>query len=222
MRDLNFETAGAALSVSDCISLAPGMALQGVRMRYGRNAEIFGAGEKAEYVYRVVSGAVRTIRFSADGRRQILGFHLPGDIFGLETGARHSFSAESIAGADVALVRRSLIEAAVAEDPRAALALTQLFARELHAAQEHALVLGLKGASERVAAFILHLTDRFAANADLDLPMSRADIADYLALTIETVSRAFTQMERDRIIALPCARHVIVRDREALELMEAA
>jgi CRP/FNR family nitrogen fixation transcriptional regulator len=83
-------------------------------------------------------------------------------------------------------------------------------------------VLGRKGAGERVAAFLLSLADRVTTSCEIDLPMSRADIADYLALTIETVSRAFTQMERDRTIALPSSRHVVVRDRCALETLEAA
>lgn len=224
MRDFAVEAGGGALrpTVSDAISLGPGLALQGTRMHFGRNAEIFGEGEQAEYLYRVVSGAVRTIRFSSDGRRQILAFHLPGDVFGLEPGAKHTLSAEAIGEAEVSMVRRSLIDAAANEDVAAARALLTLMQRELLATQEHALVLGRRGAGERVAAFLLKLADRVTSSCEIDLPMSRADIADYLALTIETVSRAFTQMERDRAIALPSSRHVIVRDRCALELLEAA
>lgn len=224
MRDLGIETLGgpATRRVSDSIALGPGLVLQGTRMHFRRNEEIFGEGESAEYVYRVVSGAVRTIRFSSDGRRQILNFYLPGDIFGLEYGAQHSLSAEAIADTDIALVRRSLIDTAAAQDAAAARALINLVQRQLQNAQEHALVLGRKGAGERVAAFLLQLADRVTSQCEIDLPMSRADIADYLALTIETVSRAFTQMERDRTIALPSSRHVVVRDRCALELLEAA
>jgi CRP/FNR family nitrogen fixation transcriptional regulator len=224
MRDLGIETLGgpATRHVSDSIALGPGLVLQGTRMHFRRNEEIFGEGESAEYVYRVVSGAVRTIRFSSDGRRQILNFYLPGDIFGLEYGTQHTLSAEAIADTDIALVRRSLIDTAAAQDAAAARALINLVQRQLQNAQEHALVLGRKGAGERVAAFLLQLADRVTSQCEIDLPMSRADIADYLALTIETVSRAFTQMERDHTIALPSSRHVIVRDRCALELLEAA
>ncbi len=210
------------LHVSDAIALGPGLALQGVRMRYERNEEIFGEGEPAEHVYRVVSGAVRTMRFSSDGRRQILAFHFPGDVFGLEPGQRHGLSAEAVNESEVSLVRRSLIETAAAQDVRAARGLLELMSRELHKAQEHAFVLGRKGAGERVAAFLLQLGERVASRCEIDLPMSRSDIADYLALTIETVSRAFTQMERDHAIDLPTSRHVIVRNRSALELLEAA
>lgn len=213
---------GRAASVSDAIALGPGLAIQGSRMRFSRNEEIFGQGEKAEYVCRVIRGAVRTIRFTSDGRRQILAFHLPGDVFGLELDETYSLSAEAVADAEVAMIRRSLIDTAAGQDPKAAQAMLQLFSRQLHNAQEHALVLGRKGAGERVAAFLLQLSERFPARAEINLPMSRADIADYLALTIETVSRAFTQMERDNAIALPSSRQVVVRDRPALEHLQAA
>ncbi len=223
MRDFVTEASGGPVrQVSDAISLGPGLVLQGTRMRFKRNEEIFGEGEAADYVYRVISGAVRTIRFSNDGRRQILAFHLPGDVFGIESGSVHALSAEAICDGDVALVRRSAIDAAAAQNTTAARALIGYMQRELQRAQEHALVLGRKGAGERVAAFLLQLAPAAAAPCEIDLPMSRADIADYLALTIETVSRAFTQMERDRAIALPSSRHVVVRDRGALEILEAA
>ncbi|MEZ6024050.1 MAG: helix-turn-helix domain-containing protein [Hyphomonadaceae bacterium] len=223
MRDLVSETfGGPPRQVSDAIALGQGLVLQGTRMRFKANEEIFGEDEDAEYVYRVVSGVVRTIRFSSDGRRQILAFHLPGDVFGLESGKTHTLSAEAVADADVALVRRSLIDAAAAQDVTAAQALIALMQRQLRNAQEHALVLGRKGAGERVAAFLLQLADRVAERCEIDLPMSRADIADYLALTIETVSRAFTQMQREHAIALPSSRHVVVCDRHALEMLEAA
>lgn len=223
MRDLGIETSGGPTrQVSDSIAFGPGLVLQGTRMHFQRNEEIFGQGEAADYVYRVVSGAVRTIRFSSDGRRQILNFYLPGDVFGLEYGNQHTLSAEAVADADLSLVRRSLIDTAATQDAAAARALIAMIQRQLQNAQEHALVLGRKGAGERVAAFLLQFSDRVTAQCEIDLPMSRADIADYLALTIETVSRAFTQMERDHTIALPSSRHVVVRDRCALELLEAA
>lgn len=223
MRDLGVDSVGGPVrQVSDAIALGRGLVLQGTRIHFKRNEEIFGEGENAEYVYRVVSGAVRTIRFSSDGRRQILGFYLPGDVFGLEAGEAHTLSAEAVCDSDLSLVRRSMIDNAAARDTGAAQALIALMQRQLRNAHEHAIVLGRKGAGERVAAFLLELGARAAPNCEIDLPMSRADIADYLALTIETVSRAFTQMERDQTIALPSSRHVVVRDRSALELLEAA
>lgn len=199
-----------------------GIALRGVRIRFERNEEIFGEDEPAEYVYRVVSGAVRTMRFTSEGRRQILGFHLPGDIFGLELGETYSLSAEAVAASEIVMVRRSAIDTAVNNDMRAARGLLKLTGEQLANAREHALVLGRKGAGERVAAFLLQLANRFVAKAELDLPMSRADIADYLGLTIETVSRAFSEFERQAAISLPSSRHVVMRDPIALHELEAA
>ncbi|MEQ1616750.1 MAG: helix-turn-helix domain-containing protein [Terricaulis sp.] len=207
--------------VSGAIALGPGLVLQGVHMRFHRNEEIFGEGEPATYVYRVVSGAVRSTSFSNGGRRQILSFHTVGDVFGLEAGGAHTLTAEAVSDTEVALVRRSLVDAAAA-DPLAAHGMIALMHRHLLDAQTHALLLGRKGACERVAAFLLNLADRCGQRSEIDLPMSRADIADYLALTIETVSRAFTQMEREHTIELPRSRHVVVRDRGALEMFEAA
>jgi CRP/FNR family nitrogen fixation transcriptional regulator len=105
---------------------------------------------------------------------------------------------------------------------RAARALLKLTGEQLASAREHALVLGRKGAGERVAAFLLQLANRFVAKSELDLPMSRADIADYLGLTIETVSRAFSEFERQAAISLPSSRHVVMRDPIALHELEAA
>src|SRR5512144_1311100 len=110
-------TATAAAKIAaDVIDLGPALSLRGVRMRFERNAEIFGEGEPAQYLYRVLSGAVRTMRFTSDGRRQILGFHLPGDVFGIELGQMHSLTAEALAATEVVMVRRSALEKAAAED----------------------------------------------------------------------------------------------------------
>jgi CRP/FNR family nitrogen fixation transcriptional regulator len=207
---------------ADIIDLGPSLSLRGTRMRFERNAEIFGQDEPAEYLYRVVAGAVRTMRFSSDGRRQILAFHLPGDTFGVETGDAHTCSAEAVNATEVVMVRRSLLEKAAEENTLAARRWLELTSKDLRSAQDHALILGRKGAGERVAAFLLRFAERFMRGQDIDLPMSRADIADYLGLTIETVSRAFTEMERLHAIDLPSSRHVVMRNRSTLMQLEAA
>lgn len=223
MRDISFEPTGGAIALRRPSLTLGGVDLPGVPMEFERNAEIFGTGEPAEYVYQVVRGTVRTMRFSSDGRRQILDFHLPGDLIGLELAVAHEVSAEAVTECTLLLVRRSLVDKAVAENLSAAQAALRLAAARLQQSQEHTLLLGKKGAGERVAAFLLEFSERCGgAERELDLPMSRLDIADYLALTIETVSRAFTQMERDHAIALPSSRHVVVRDRGALEVLQAA
>lgn len=209
-------------NAADIIDLGPALSLRGVRMNFERNAEIFGEGEPAEYLYRVVSGAVRKMRFSSDGRRQILAFCLPGDVFGLELGDTHALSAEAVSDAEIVMVRRSLIEKAAADDPRAARCWLKYASDSLAKAREHALILGRKAASDRVAAFLLLMSERFPRADAIDLPMSRSDIADYLGLTIETVSRAFTEMERQHAIDLPSSRHVVMRSRSALVQLHAA
>jgi CRP/FNR family nitrogen fixation transcriptional regulator len=207
---------------ADMIHLGPRLCLRGARMRFERNAEIFGESEAADYIYCVVSGAVRSLRFTSDGRRQILGFHLPGEIFGVELGAKHTLTCEAISATEIIMAPRSLLEQAIESDPKAARCWLTHAARTLNDAREHALLLGRKGAGERVAAFLLGLSARLLRGHDFDLPMSRTDIADYLGLTIETVSRSFTEMERQRAIDLPSSRHVVLRNRSSLQLAAAA
>ena len=216
MRDLDVGAgSGAGVAIASCgdsVLELGGSHFPGLRMRFSANAEVFGEGEPADYVYRVLSGAVRTIRFTADGRRQIVAFHLPGDVFGFDLAPTHNFTAEAVADAELLLTRRASVQNAAAQNLDAAQALLQLSSSLLREAHEHALVLGRKGASERVAAFLLSLFKRLAPRREIDLPMSRADIADYLALTVETVSRTFTQLERECAIALPSSRHVVVQN----------
>src|SRR5579872_6410461 len=98
------------------IELAPGVALAGFVMRFERNEEVFAEEEDADFVYKVISGAVRDVRILRDGRRQIGVFHLPGDVFGLECGERHRYSAEAVVESEIALVRRSALEKAAEAD----------------------------------------------------------------------------------------------------------
>jgi CRP/FNR family transcriptional regulator, nitrogen fixation regulation protein len=194
--------------------------LLGSQMTFGPNDEIFGEGEPAEYVYKVASGAVRTCKILMDGRRQIGAFYLPGDIFGLEIGKRHQFSAEAIGDAVVVVVRRSAVVALAERDCDAARALWQHTGRELRRVQNHMLLL-VKSAQQRVACFLLEMSKRFAATDALDLPMSRQDIADYLGLTIETVSRTMLQLVSDAAISLPTSRHIVLSNQNALRRLNA-
>lgn len=188
--------------------------LMGAPMSFGKGAEIYGENEPADYVYKLVSGTVRSYKILNDGRRQIEGFHFPGDVFGLEVGADHASSAEAMADATVLVVRRSAILAAATRDSEVANQLWTYTARELNHARSHAMLL-VKTAQERVASFLLDLANRVAGNA-VELPMSRQDIADYLGLTIETVSRTLTQFQDNAAIELPTSRRVVLRNRGAL------
>jgi CRP/FNR family transcriptional regulator, nitrogen fixation regulation protein len=161
---------------------------------------------------------VRTYKILSDGRRQIGGFHLPGDIFGLEFAEEHSCSAEAITDANVLVIRRKALIALADRDATVAHELFALTARELRRVQERALLL-VKSAQQRVASFLLEMADRDLAGSVIELPMTRQDIADYLGLTIETVSRTFTMLEKCVAIEVPSSRHVVLCNRSLLELM---
>jgi len=191
--------------------------LVGTTMTFKRGAEIFGENEPADYVYKLLRGSARSYQILSDGRRQIQGFHFAGDIFGLEAGAEHLSAAEALTDVVVLMVRRSAILNVAIHDGLVARELWTYTSRELDFAREHAMLL-IKTAQERVASFLLHLADRFNGNA-VDLPMSRQDIADYLGLTIETVSRTLSQFQDKACINLPSSRRVILQNRRALSEM---
>jgi CRP-like cAMP-binding protein len=194
--------------------------MMGAVVPFARNSEIYGENEPADYLYKVVSGTVRTYKVLVDGRRQIGGFYLPGDIFGLETGDEHTFSAEAITDCKIIVIKRNTVLALAARDNDVARQMWELTARELHRAQDHILVL-IKSAQERVAGFLLEIADRASAGGAVELPMSRQDIADYLGLTIETVSRTLTQLEKTATIELPSSRRILLRNRPALKRLNA-
>ncbi len=189
----------------------------GVVTTFSRNSEIFAEDAPADHIFLVLSGAVRVCKLLGDGRRQIETFCLPGDVFGWETAPRHRFSAEAVNECRVVRVKRSILFARAADDAELAHALWALTAGELSRTQNHLLVLGRKTAQERVATFLLDMAARSAGAAgEVTLPMSRQDIADYLGLTIETVSRTLTHLEDAAVIALPSSRRVVLKDGGAL------
>jgi CRP/FNR family transcriptional regulator, nitrogen fixation regulation protein len=204
-----------APSAANCNRVGP-IELMGARMTFARNAEIYGEDEPADYLYKVVSGAVRTCKVTADGRRQIGGFYLPGDIFGLETGDVHVFSAEAIGEATVLVVKRKPLMALAERDGEVARQLWSSTAAELNRAQARLLLL-IKSAQERMAGFLLEMAARSPGRDEVDLPMTRQDIGEYLGLTIETVSRTLTRMQEAALIELAASRHVLLRQRAALE-----
>ena len=197
-------------------SLANAVRLMGAVISYGRNQEVYGEDEPAEFVYMVACGAIRTYKLLSDGRRQIAAFRLPGDIFGLEVGHTHVFTAEAIANSEVIVVKRSAIMALAARDSLIARDMWAATAGDLVRAQDLLLLLGRRNAQERVATFLLEMSDRVADGEMIDLPMSRQDIADYLGLTIETVSRTLSQMEHSATIVLSTCRRIELRNRAVL------
>jgi CRP/FNR family transcriptional regulator, nitrogen fixation regulation protein len=196
-------------------TLGGSIELMGASMPFARNSEIYGESEPADYLYKVISGTVRTYKVLSDGRRQIGAFYLPGDMFGLEMGDEHTFSAEAITDAKVLVMKRSAVVALATRDNEVARRLWTLTSRELQRVQDHIMLL-VKTARERVVSFLLEMAARMPASNAVELPMSRQDIADYLGLTIETVSRTLTSLENAAAIELPSSRRIVLRNRSAL------
>jgi CRP-like cAMP-binding protein len=196
------------------------MEFGGVPMPFDRNAEIYGEGERAEYVYKVLSGSVRAYKVLSDGRRQITAFYLPGDVFGIETAAEHASSAEAIDKATILVVRRSSVFSTAERNSEVARQLWSVTAAELKRSQNHALLL-IKTAKERIAAFLLEMAERLTGRGCVELPMSRQDIADYLGLTIETVSRTLTQLSAGSTIQLLASRRIVLRNPSHLNALNA-
>jgi CRP/FNR family transcriptional regulator, anaerobic regulatory protein len=172
-------------------------------------------GDPIECCYRVVSGAVRLFKSTPDGRRQVIDFLITGEYFGLSSGERYGYSVEAIAPATLARYPRARLEAAMAAEPELTRRVFRIACVELERAQQHLLLLGRKSADEKVASFLLTLALRLGDGATrpsvVRLPMSRQDMADYLGLTIETVSRTLTRLRREGLIALPSPQQVILR-----------
>jgi CRP-like cAMP-binding protein len=189
--------------------------LKGITVPFSRNEEIFGEGEPAEFVYKVLSGVVRSYQVLNDGRRQVNGFYLPGDIFGLEFGDEHSSSAEAVGDCSLLLVKRTALLALADRDRDIGSSLLSLTVAELKRSRSHGLLL-VKSAQERLASFLLEMAERMTSEGAVELPMSRQDIADYLGLTIETVSRTLTQFAQSSMIQLVASRLVVLRNQSLL------
>ncbi|TFV44791.1 helix-turn-helix domain-containing protein [Bradyrhizobium niftali] len=189
---------------------------------YKKGREIFGEKEPAEFVFQVKQGAVRTYKLLSDGRRQISAFHLAGDIFGLENGAVHRFTAEAVTQTTVRLVRRQSLEAGAETDAVVTRNLITMTTDNLQHAETHMLLLGRKNALERVAAFLLEMDRRMVPGSQMSLPMSRRDIADYLGITLETVSRALSRLKAENVIGFVGENHreIVLTDRIRLETFD--
>jgi CRP/FNR family transcriptional regulator, nitrogen fixation regulation protein len=185
---------------------------------YRRGTEIYGEKEPADYVYQVTAGAVRSYKLLSDGRRQIGAFHLVGDVFGLENGSFHRFTAEAIVDTSVRLIKRSSLERVAEVDVGITHDLLYMTTDNLQHAEDHMLLLGRKTSLERVVAFLLEMDRRLTAAGVLALPMCRRDIADYLGLTLETVSRALSKLHEDGILGFlgTNQRQIVLLDRQQL------
>lgn len=179
--------------------------------------EIFAEGGDTEHFYKVVSGVVRVCKLLSDGRRQIESFHVAGDVFGFELADARNLSAEAVNDCTLVSYRRRNIESLAQKDHGVSQQLFRFALQNLSDAQNHSLLLGRRGALEKIAAFLLAWSRHFGKSRLIPLMMTRQDIADYLGLTIETVSRSLSQLEREGVIALPGLREVRLNNIAALQ-----
>ncbi len=193
----------------------------GAPTRYSRNEEIYGEGDPAEFVYRIVSGTVRLYRLLSDGRRQIGGFCFAGDSFGLTAGEDHWQSAEAVTDCEIVATPRQVIFRQAERDASFAYQLWTKTAAELAGASDHLMLLGRQTAVERVAAFLLGMAKRQGGGESVTLPMSRQDIADYLGLTIETVSRTLTSLQERGVVEVSTSRKIVLRQPGTLQRLNA-
>jgi CRP/FNR family transcriptional regulator len=190
------------------------------RIRLDARKLLFQEGDAADHVFNVTEGAVCVSKALADGRRQITGFLLPGDFLGLSRDEIYAYSAETLTAANLCKFPRERFQRFLGENPHMEHRLLGMASNELAAAQDQMLLLGRKTAIERVASFLVSLSDRGAARgrpaSPLPVPMTRGEIADYLGLTIETVSRAFTRLRKQGLIVLETVDLVRIPDLENL------
>jgi CRP/FNR family transcriptional regulator len=192
----------AALDNADLRELAH----LGRYVHFGAGETVFAQEGMTTSFYNLLEGVVRLYKLLPDGRRQIIAFALPGDFLELAASARHNFSADAIGPVVLCQFPKSAFARFSEDRPDLLRRINELAVRELSQAQNHMVLLGRRSAEEKVATFLIGWRDRLVQitgpSPTVSLPMSRQDIADYLGLTIETVSRTFTKLERDGVIAI--------------------
>lgn len=192
---------------------------------YSAGATVVFEGDDAESVYSLTSGLLRLSKLLPDGRRQIGGFLFPGDFLGITLEEEHAFTAEAVVESTLCRFPRSRFDSFVEEHPELERRLYAVAAHELAAARQQLVLLGRKTATERLASFLLMLSGRCpgrTSDNEVDLPMPRSDIADYLGLRIETVSREISALKAARVIQLTGQHSFRIVDHDRLEQLAEA
>ncbi|UWR21836.1 helix-turn-helix domain-containing protein [Sulfitobacter sp. S190] len=202
-----------------CVTPLQSARTQAAAAHLKSGACLYFEGDEVVWLYQVTSGVLRLSRMLADGRRQVIAFGYPGDVLGFPSDGLHHADCEALTDAVLQPVRRAHLETGDG-DPALHTALLQAALREISAMQDHFMMLGRKSASEKLASFLCVLAERVGEQRgtckQITLPMSRSDIADFLGLTTETVSRTFTQLRKSRIIAIENNNTIIIRRADAL------
>jgi len=209
-RGLGGQAGGRLTAISSLERKAPGETL-------------FAEGDEADSVYEIVRGMVRLYKLLPDGRRLVTGFLSAGHLLGLVPEGVCVDTAEAITEVTLCCYERTAFERLIDEVPGFAKRLLSATSHELRGARNQMLLLGRKSAPERVASFLLLMAEQQGGDdADaVEVPMTRGDIADYLGLTVETVSRTLTRLKQDELIALPTSARIRIRDRGRLEELAA-
>jgi CRP/FNR family nitrogen fixation transcriptional regulator len=184
-------------------------------IRYHRNSTIVCEGDPADYVFMVVDGIVRRCKTFQNGARAIVAFHTPGELFGWTDELKHALSIEAATDGLILFFKRSVLLSVAAREQKVSDFLLTSTTGELRRIQEHSLRIN-RSAKCRVASFLLDLSARTDETSNVDLPMSHHDIADHLGLSIETVSRTITGLERAGVIERTSVRTIFLKNRAAL------
>lgn len=210
----------AVCGILGCVDLGEFKEL-GWTLKLSPGQALFLEGDPATRVFTLTRGTLKLYKLLADGRRHVTGFMHPGDLLGISIDDEHAFTAEALEDAQLCWFPRNRFDEFVEQHLPMERELYRRAAHELAAAQQQLVLLGRKTATERVASFLLILGDRAervnGSNPSFKLPMNRSDIADYLGLTKETISRVLSAFRRDRVIRLRAIDEVEIVDREALE-----
>lgn len=201
-----------------------GMRLLGTMQRLRPEQSVFHEGDPAKRVFMVTQGALKLYTLLADGRRQVTGFMFPGDFLGMSVDEEYAFTVEALEDTELYWFTREAFDRFLSEHPQVERELYRLAAHELAEAQRQMVLLGRKSAAERLASFFMSLLVRAerasgAPATSFDLPMTRVDIADYLGLTKETVSRMLADLRGRGLIRLQAQNRVEVLDRNRLRAM---
>jgi CRP/FNR family transcriptional regulator len=197
----------------------------GRRVHFATGETVFSEEDITTSFYNLLEGVMRLYKLLPDGRRQIVGFALPGDFLRMNISGRHNFSADAIGAVTVCQFAKAPFGRFIEDRPHLLRRINELAIRELGQARDHMVLLGRRSADEKVATFLLGWRERLfslkGSSNTVPLPMSRQDIADYLGLTIETVSRTFTKLERHGAIEI-LHGGISLRDPARVEALAAA
>ncbi|MGI9351524.1 MAG: helix-turn-helix domain-containing protein [Rhizobiaceae bacterium] len=179
--------------------------VQEIKLGVGEN--LFFEGDNARYIYEVIEGVVRSSKVLMDGRRQVLNFCYPGELVGVSHDKHYHYDCDAVSPVKIRVYRKNASMDEILDDPEFCMKLLRNTAAEVNSMQEHFMMLGRKSAMEKTASFLVAVVDRQKFYNDcglyIELPMSRADIADFLGVTIETVSRNLTKLRKFGVINLP-------------------